>query len=167
MGCNDFPEAEYVRKGGTASEVTGEVELGGGGEHVLDIAQHGCEDISRLRILDAAEERDLAQRGQAGEHEAQDMLIAHNLRLVVHLARPYLGRGLTLLDLVEAGKQGLVHAIEKFDPARGARLSTDATWWIRQTIELALMKVSPALGPAAQVALPSQLFVADARSVRS
>jgi RNA polymerase nonessential primary-like sigma factor len=110
--------------------------------YAQDITQRYFEDISRLRVLKPAEEQDYARRMQRGDDEAREMLITHNLRLVVYCAKRYLGRGLPLLDLVEEGNLGLIHALEKFDPDRGFRLSTYALWWIRQSIELAIMKQS-------------------------
>jgi RNA polymerase nonessential primary-like sigma factor len=104
-----------------------------------DITQRHFEDISRLRVLSAEEEHDYACRTTQGDAEAREILITHNLRLVVYVAKRYLGRGLPLLDLVEEGKLGLMHALEKSDPARGFRLSTYAMWWIRQSIDRALM----------------------------
>jgi RNA polymerase nonessential primary-like sigma factor len=104
-----------------------------------DITQRYFEDIGRLRVLSAEEEHDYACRMKLGDAEARDVLITHNLRLVVYIAKRYLGRGLPLLDLVEEGNLGLMHALEKFDPARGFRLSTYAIWWIRQSIDRALM----------------------------
>jgi RNA polymerase nonessential primary-like sigma factor len=110
--------------------------------YALDITQRYFEDISRLRILKADEEQAYAQRMRRGDHKARDILITHNLRLVVYVAKRYLGRGLPLLDLVEEGNLGLMHALDKFDPDRGFRLSTYATWWIRQSVERALMNQS-------------------------
>lgn len=114
------------------------------GDEVLveDITQRYFEDISRLRVLNADEEQDYARRMQCGDAEAREMLITHNLRLVVYIAKRYLGRGLPLLDLVEEGNLGLMHALEKFDPDRGFRLSTYAMWWIRQSIDRGLMNYS-------------------------
>lgn len=109
---------------------------------VEDITQRYFEDISRLRILSADEEQDYARRMKRGDAEARDILITHNLRLVVYIAKRYLGRGLPLLDLVEEGNLGLIHALEKFDPDRGFRLSTYAMWWVRQSIDRALMNHS-------------------------
>ena len=111
-------------------------------EYALDITQRYFEDISRLRILKADEEQAYARRMRDGDEEAREVLITHNLRLVVYVAKRYLGRGLPLLDLVEEGNLGLMHALEKFDPDRGFRLSTYATWWIRQSVERALMNQS-------------------------
>jgi len=106
---------------------------------VEDITQRYFEDIGRLRVLNADEEQDYARRMQRGDAKAREMLITHNLRLVVYVAKRYLGRGLPLLDLVEEGNLGLMHALDKFDPDRGFRLSTYAMWWIRQSIDRALM----------------------------
>lgn len=109
---------------------------------VHDITQRYFEDISRLRVLSADEEQDYARRMKRGDTEAREILITHNLRLVVYIAKRYLGRGLPLLDLVEEGNLGLMHALEKFDPDRGFRLSTYAMWWIRQSIDRGLMNYS-------------------------
>ena len=111
-------------------------------DSVQDITQRYFEDISRLRILSADEEKAYARRMHRGDRKAREVLITHNLRLVVYVAKRYLGRGLPLLDLVEEGNLGLMHALGKFDPDRGFRLSTYATWWIRQSIERALMNQS-------------------------
>jgi RNA polymerase nonessential primary-like sigma factor len=107
-----------------------------------DITQRYFEDISRLPILKPDEEKYYARLMKDGDDKAREVLITRNLRLVVYVAKRYLGRGLPLLDLVEEGNLGLMHALEKFDPERGFRLSTYALWWIRQSIERALMNQS-------------------------
>jgi RNA polymerase nonessential primary-like sigma factor len=96
-------------------------------------------DIGVSRLLTADEEKDLARLTQQGDEAARHRMIESNLRLVVKIARRYLNRGLPLLDLIEEGNLGLMHAVKKFDPERGFRFSTYATWWIRQTIERAIM----------------------------
>ena len=96
------------------------------------------QEISRVRLLTPEEEQDLARRVQAGDAEAQKRLVEANLRLVVRIARRYLHRGLSLLDLIEEGNVGLLHAARKFQPDRGTRFSTYATWWIRQAMVRAL-----------------------------
>ncbi|HKZ06722.1 MAG TPA: sigma-70 family RNA polymerase sigma factor [Methylomirabilota bacterium] len=95
-------------------------------------------EIRRIKLLDAAAEQDLARRARAGDASAADRLAEANLRLVISLARRYVNRGLSLLDLIEEGNVGLLHAVRKFDPDRGTRFSTYATWWIRQAIVRAL-----------------------------
>lgn len=96
-------------------------------------------EINNRPLLTAEEERKLGKAVQNGDADARQHMIESNLRLVVKIARRYTNRGLPLLDLVEEGNLGLIHSIGKFDPDRGFRFSTYATWWIRQTIERALM----------------------------
>ncbi|MCU7376457.1 RNA polymerase sigma factor RpoS [Paucibacter sp. O1-1] len=96
-------------------------------------------DIRRTPLLTPQQEYDTAVRARAGEFAARQAMIEHNLRLVVSIAKNYLGRGLPMSDLIEEGNLGLMHAIGKFEPERGFRFSTYASWWIRQSIERALM----------------------------
>jgi RNA polymerase nonessential primary-like sigma factor len=96
-------------------------------------------EIGHSKLLSAAEEKRYARRLRQGDEAAWHRLVESNLRLVVNIARRYLFRGLPLLDLVEEGNLGLMHAVRKFDPDRGFRFSTYATWWIRQAIERAIM----------------------------
>jgi RNA polymerase sigma factor (sigma-70 family) len=95
-------------------------------------------EISRIPLLTRDEEVALARRVQAGDEAAKTKLTEANLRLVVQVARRYLNRGLPLPDLIEEGNLGLIRAVEKFDPERGTRFSTYATWWIRHFIVRAL-----------------------------
>ncbi len=97
------------------------------------------QEIGHHPLLTAEEEICLGRRVQAGEAAARITMIESNLRLVVRIARRYINRGLPLLDLIEEGNLGLIHAVEKFDPERGFRFSTYATWWIRQDIERAIV----------------------------
>jgi RNA polymerase nonessential primary-like sigma factor len=94
--------------------------------------------VRRAPLFTAEQEYAVACRVCAGDFDARQRMIEHNLRLVVALARNYLGRGLPLSDLIEEGNLGLMHATAKFDPARGFRFSTYAGWWIRQSIERAI-----------------------------
>ncbi len=99
-------------------------------------------EIGLSPLLTASEEVKFARRIRQGDESARHRMIESNLRLVVKIARRYINRGLPLLDLIEEGNLGLIHAVKKFDPERGFRFSTYATWWIRQTIERAIMNQS-------------------------
>lgn len=105
----------------------------------LDATQLYLNEIGYSPLLSAEEEVHYARLAQRGDEAGRKRMIVSNLRLVVKISRRYLNRGLSLLDLIEEGNLGLIHAVEKFDPERGFRFSTYATWWIRQTIERALM----------------------------
>ena len=105
----------------------------------LDATQMYLSEIGFSPLLSAEEEVHFARLARKGDEAGRKRMIESNLRLVVKISRRYLNRGLSLLDLVEEGNLGLIRAVEKFDPERGFRFSTYATWWIRQTIERAIM----------------------------
>ena len=107
-------------------------------ERDLDATRLYLSEIGFSPLLSAEEEVYFARQIAKGSEEARKRMIESNLRLVVKIARRYLNRGLALLDLIEEGNLGLIRAVEKFDPERGFRFSTYATWWIRQTIERAI-----------------------------
>lgn len=108
----------------------------------FDPTQMYLSSIGFAELLTADEEKSFARLALKGDEAARNRMIESNLRLVVKIARHYNRRGLAFLDLIEEGNLGLMHAIEKFDPERGFRFSTYATWWIRQTIERAIMNQS-------------------------
>jgi len=115
------------------------IELPAGDAEVGNTLQTYLREIRRAPLLSPQEEFDTATRARAGDFGARQAMIEHNLRLVVSIAKNYLGRGLPLTDLIEEGNLGLMHSIGKFEPERGFRFSTYASWWVRQSIERAIM----------------------------
>lgn len=105
----------------------------------MDATQMYLGEIGFSPLLSAEEEVHFARLARKGDEKGRKRMIESNLRLVVKISRRYINRGLPLLDLIEEGNLGLIRAVEKFDPERGFRFSTYATWWIRQTIERAIM----------------------------
>jgi RNA polymerase nonessential primary-like sigma factor len=122
-----------VRKNGTTDQ--GQRQF----RKSLDATQLYLNEIGYSPLLTPEEEVYFARQARKGIEAGRKRMIESNLRLVVKIARRYINRGLTLLDLIEEGNLGLIRAVEKFDPERGFRFSTYATWWIRQTIERAIM----------------------------
>jgi len=118
------------------------------GEHAYledaqcDATQIYLREIGKHALLTSKEELALTRRVKLGDFDARQQMIERNLRLVVNIAKKYLNRNMPLLDLIEEGNLGLMHALDKFEPERGFRFSTYATWWIRQNIERAIMNQS-------------------------
>ncbi len=112
------------------------------GDFVTDVTQLYLNDVGQHALLAPAEELVFARAARAGDFTARQTMIERNLRLVVSIARHYTHRGVALPDLIEEGNLGLIHALEKFDPERGFRFTTYATWWVRQSIERAIMNQS-------------------------
>lgn len=135
---NEEPSSEELESPleGDAEALTPEVEF------FEDITQVYLNEIGAKPLLKPDEELDAARCSKAGDFSARQKMIEHNLRLVVSIAKRYLNRGIPFLDLIEEGNLGLIHALGKFDPERGFRFSTYATWWIRQSIERAIMNQS-------------------------
>ncbi len=140
------PEADMVDKDGLQSggleDAEGEIKESTAVSLTkgdLDATRLYLSEIGFSPLLSAEEEVHFSRLSRQGDQAARQRMIESNLRLVVKIARRYMNRGLALLDLIEEGNLGLIRAVEKFDPERGFRFSTYATWWIRQTIERGLM----------------------------
>lgn len=127
----DAPDADEEKKYRAQEDVSS-----------VDAIKLYLKDIQKTRLLTAADERELAEKIARGDEAARARMIESNLRLVVKLAKRYMNRGLPFLDLIEEGNIGLIKAVEKFQVSKGCRFSTYATWWIRQSIERALVNQS-------------------------
>ena len=143
-------DAEPVRDAGADIEIESDaspddepvasrVELLASAAEVGNTLQSYLREIRRAPLLTPQEEFDTATKARQGDFAARQAMIEHNLRLVVSIAKNYLGRGLPITDLIEEGNLGLMHSIGKFEPERGFRFSTYASWWVRQSIERAIM----------------------------
>jgi RNA polymerase nonessential primary-like sigma factor len=116
--------------------------VGAACELLSDALQLYLNEISHNALLSPEEELQYTRLAKEGDFRARQTMIEHNLRLVVNIAKHYADRGVALSDLIEEGNLGLIHALEKFDPERGFRFSTYATWWVRQSVERAIMNQS-------------------------
>ena len=138
-----LPGKERVQENEEEAEETATGEIGPEEvDFIEDVTQLYLNQIGEKPLLSHDEELDFARKARAGDFDARQKMIEHNLRLVVNIAKRYINRGIPLLDLVEEGNLGLIHALEKFDQERGFRFSTYATWWIRQSIERGIMNQS-------------------------
>jgi RNA polymerase primary sigma factor len=137
--AGDDRDDEGARGGvGSESDTRRAVTLDLTVEPTLDSLRLYLRSIGRVELLTAAQEVALARRIERGDMDAKQHMIEANLRLVVSIAKSYLGRGLTFLDLIQEGSMGLIRAVEKFDYRRGYKFSTYATWWIRQAVTRAI-----------------------------
>ncbi|MBD0788826.1 RNA polymerase sigma factor RpoS [Vibrio sp. Y2-5] len=150
---DDIDQAEEVREEFDASTKS------------LDATQMYLSEIGFSPLLTAQEEVLYARRALRGDEAARRRMIESNLRLVVKISRRYSNRGLALLDLIEEGNLGLIRAVEKFDPERGFRFSTYATWWIRQTIERALMNQTRTIRLPIHVVKELNIYLRTAREL--
>lgn len=142
-GVADDPEDDYPASADGEPETLPEPEpVAPELELLEDVTQLYLNEIGAKPLLTAEDELATTRQVRAGDFQARQKMVEHNLRLVVNIAKHYLNRGIPLLDLVEEGNLGLIHALEKFDPERGFRFSTYATWWIRQRIERGIMNQS-------------------------
>ncbi len=131
----------------------------------LDATRLYLNKIGFSPLLTAAEEVYFSRKVLKGDAASRKRMIESNLRLVVKIARRYMNRGLALLDLIEEGNLGLIRAVEKFDPERGFRFSTYATWWIRQTIERALMNQTRTVRLPVHVVKEINIYLRAARKL--
>lgn len=157
---DDEKEEQTVKAKGTKSATRS-----GESRKVMDATQIYLSEIGFSPLLSAEEEVYYARLAQKGEEAARKKMIESNLRLVVKISRRYINRGLSLLDLIEEGNLGLIRAVEKFDPERGFRFSTYATWWIRQTIERGIMNQTRTIRLPIHVVKELNVYLRTAREL--
>ncbi len=136
LGGNEEPIETLVAR--APGDLAGDRDTPGDAARGRELLGLYLRDIAKASLLTPEQEQELARRVQAGDADAERQLIEANLRLVVRVARHYLNRGLSLLDLIEEGNLGLLHAVTKFRPGRGTRFLTYAVWWIRHVVARAL-----------------------------
>ncbi len=149
-------DAEESKKVQDAEDVT---------QSQMDATRLYLNEIGASELLTAEEEVYFSRKAQKGDEPSRQRMIESNLRLVVKIARRYMNRGLALLDLIEEGNLGLMRAVEKFDPERGFRFSTYATWWIRQTIERAIMNQTRTIRLPIHVVKEINIYLRAARKL--
>ncbi len=130
-----------------------------------DATQFYLNELSKSTLLTAEEEIHYGRLVQKGDESARKHMIESNLRLVVKISRKYMNRGLPILDLIEEGNLGLIRAVEKFDPEKGFRFSTYATWWIRQTIERAIMNQTRTIRLPIHIIKEMNIYLKKAREI--
>ena len=166
-GTVDEPEEVVEAKDG-AADADGKSEgytPGDIPEGQIDATRLYLSEIGFSPLLTPEEEVHYARLARKGDPAGRKRMIESNLRLVVKIARRYLNRGLPLLDLIEEGNLGLIRAVEKFDPERGFRFSTYATWWIRQTIERAIMNQTRTIRLPIHVVKEMNVYLRAARQL--
>lgn len=128
-------------------------------------AQIYFKEIGLPELLSLEQEKDCARRALQGDQKARNTMVEANLRLVVKIAKKYMNRGVNFLDLIEEGNLGLMHAVEKFDPEKGFRFATYATWWIKQSIEQALLNQSRLIRIPSHLLKELSIYLRAARSL--
>ncbi len=132
-GSDDDASGEEITENVIVEDITMTKDV-----KINDPVRMYLKEIGRINLLTSDEEFEYAKRAEAGDEEAKRMLAESNLRLVVSIAKRYVGRGMLFLDLIQEGNIGLMKAVDKFDPTKGYKFSTYATWWIRQAITRAI-----------------------------
>lgn len=158
-------DAEAIKAQNTANDKDEEVFAKADQPKNLDATQIYLSEIGFSPLLTAEEEVFFSRKALKGCEASRKRMIESNLRLVVKIARRYNNRGLALLDLIEEGNLGLIRAVEKFDPERGFRFSTYATWWIRQTIERAIMNQTRTIRLPIHVVKELNVYLRTAREL--
>ena len=138
-GIEGYENGEEGNGAAPSSSERSGTDLAPGDVDASNTLQIYLREIRRAPLLTPQQEYEMATRARGGDFSARQAMIEHNLRLVVSIAKNYLGRGLPMTDLIEEGNLGLMHSIGKFEPERGFRFSTYASWWVRQNIERAIM----------------------------
>ena len=146
-GAGTIPANSTMEYASSAEGAAADRAVGGGdrGGTAPDLMRLFLDDLGKYPLLSADAQVELAKRIEQGDQEAREQMIGSNLRLVVHWARRYQGRGVDLVDLVQEGTFGLMRAVEKFDWRKGFRFSTYATWWIRQALQRAVQSKGRAI----------------------
>ncbi|EDY85425.1 RNA polymerase sigma factor RpoS [gamma proteobacterium HTCC5015] len=159
-------EVEATREAGTAEEKEEHFTAAELSSSQLDATRLYLKEIEFSPLLTAEQEIHYGRLVQEGDEAARRKMIESNLRLVVKISRRYMNRGLPLLDLIEEGNLGLIRAVEKFDPEKGFRFSTYATWWIRQTIERGLMNQTRTIRLPIHVIKELNVYLRAARAMQ-